>query len=143
MTMATPARALPSEQIAISMNPDTEPFWQAAREHRLTACRCADCGHFRMPPTPLCPECSSRAKDWPTLPGTGSVFSYVVCHRNPATGEDFVYVPIVVELDGAPGARLVANLTGCDAEDAAIGIRVAVDWTPIQNGWVLPNFRKA
>ena len=37
-----PARALPGEQIAITTNPDTEPFWLAAKEHRLTACQCAD-----------------------------------------------------------------------------------------------------
>ena len=96
-----------------------------------------------MPPSPWCPECSSNEKTWPTLPGTGVVFSYVVCNKNPANGADYVYVPVVVDLDGAPGARLVANLTGCNAEDARIGMKVTVEWTPIQDGWVLPNFCKA
>ena len=32
-----PARALPGDQIRITTNPDTEPFWQAAKEHKLTA----------------------------------------------------------------------------------------------------------
>src|SRR3546814_5727884 len=72
-----------------------------------------------------------------------SVFSYVVCNKNPKTGEDYVYVPVVVDLDGAPGARLNANVTGCDAEEVRIGMKVAVEWTPIQDDWVLPNFRKA
>ncbi|MET0375589.1 MAG: OB-fold domain-containing protein [Rhizorhabdus sp.] len=138
-----PARVLPGEQIRITTNPDTEPFWDAAREHRLTACRCGSCGRFRMPPSPYCPHCSSTEKSWPTLPGTGTVFSYVICSRNPADGEDYVYVPVVVDLDGAPGARLVANVTGCEAEEVRIGMQVAVEWTPIQDGWLLPNFRKA
>ncbi len=138
-----PARALPGDQIAITTNPDTEPFWQAAKEHRLTACQCAACGKFRMPPSPFCPECSSPAKNWPELPGTATVFSYVVCNKNPKTGEDFIYVPVVVDLDGAPGARLNANVSGCDAEDVHIGMKLVVDWTPIQGDWVLPNFRKA
>lgn len=137
-----PARVLPGEQIRISTNPDTEPFWQAAKEERLTACQCAACGHFRMPPSPYCPECSSNVKSWPDLPGTGTVFSYVVCNRNPANGEPYIYVPAVVELDGAGGARLNANITGCNAEDVHIGMKVAVEWTPIQDDWVLPNFRK-
>jgi uncharacterized protein len=49
-------------------------------------------------------------------------------------------VPIVVELDGAPGVHLNANVTGCLAEDVHIGMKVTVDWTPIADGWVLPNF---
>ena len=137
-----PARLLPGEQIRISTNPNTEPFWKAATQHRLTACQCANCGHFRMPPSPYCPECSSRKVEWPTLPGTGTVFSYVVCNKNPATGEDYIYVPVVVDLDGAPGARLNANVTGCNAEDVHIGMKVTVEWTSIQDEWVLPNFRK-
>ena len=136
-----PARFLPGEQISITTNPDTEPFWLAAKEHRLTACQCASCGAFRMPPTPFCPVCSSTEKAWPGLPGTGTVFSYAICNKNFVTGEDYVYVPVVVDLDGAPGTRLVANITGCSAEDVHIGMKVTVEWTPINDGWVLPNFR--
>ena len=137
-----PARALPGEQIRITTNPDTEPYWQAAKEGKLTACQCGECSRFLMPPTAVCPHCGSREKNWPALPGTATVFSYVVCNKNPKTGEDYVYVPVVVDLDGAPGARLNANVTGVDADDVHIGMKVAVEWTPIQDGWVLPNFRK-
>lgn len=138
-----PARVLPGEQIHITTNPDTEPFWQAAREHRLTACQCSSCGKFRMPPSPYCPNCSSKEREWPTLAGTGKVFSFAICSRNPATGDEFVYVPVVVEIDGAGGTRLVGNLTGCNAEDVTIGMPVEVEWTAINDGWVLPNFRVA
>lgn len=138
-----PAKLLPGEQLHITTNPDTEPFWAAAKEHRLTACQCGKCGQFRMPPTPVCPECSSTEKNWPTLPGTATVFSFAICNRNPANGEPFVYVPVVIDLDGAPGARLISNVTGCDAEDVEIGMKVTVVWTPITDGWVMPHFRKA
>jgi uncharacterized OB-fold protein len=138
-----PANHLPGDQIRISTNPDTEPFWQAAKERRLTACQCGECGHFRMPPSAYCPECSSTAKAWPTLPGTGTVFSYAICNRNPKTGDPFVYVPVVVELDGGGGVRLNANVDGCDAEDVHIGMKVKVAWTEIQDGWVLPNWTTA
>ena len=138
-----PARALPGEQIKISTNPDTEPFWEAAKEHRLTACQCGNCGTFRMPPSPYCPNCQSTEKKWPDLPGTGTVFSFAICSKNPANGEDYVYVPVVVDLDGAPGARLVSNLGGIDADDVRIGMKVQVDWNPIKDGWVLPIFKPA
>lgn len=136
-----PAKLLPGDQIKITTNPNTEPFWAAAKEHRLTACKCARCGHFRMPPTAYCPECSSRDVEFPTLPGTATVFSFAICNKNPKNGEDFIYVPVVVDLDGAPGTRLNANVTGCNAEDVQIGMKVTVEWTDIQDGWVLPNFR--
>lgn len=138
-----PARPLPGDSIEITTNPDTEPFWEAAKEHRLTACQCGACGAFRMPPSPYCPECQSTEKNWPTLPGTGSVFSFAICTKDPKTGQDHVYVPAVIDLDAAPGARLIANLGGVDADDVTIGMKVVVDWTPISGGWVLPNFRKA
>jgi uncharacterized protein len=136
-----PARALPGHDIQITTNPDTEPFWEAAKVHKLTACQCEECGHFRMPPTAYCPECQSTKKAWPTLPGTATIFSFAICNKDPKTGEPYVYVPIVVDLDGAPGARLNANVSGCHAEDVHIGMKVVVDWTEIADGWVLPNFK--
>lgn len=136
------ARALPGQNIQITTNPDTEPFWEAAKAHKLTACQCADCGHFRMPPTAYCPECQSSNKAWPELAGTGMVFSFAICNRDPKTGEPYVYVPIVVALDDAPGVHLNANISGCDAEDVRIGMKVTVDWTDIADGWVLPNFKQ-
>jgi hypothetical protein len=138
-----PARVLPGEGIRITTNPDTEPFWEAAKEGRLTACQCGGCGHFRMPPSPYCPKCQSTEKAWPDLPGTGTVFSYAVCSKNPKTGEDYVYVPVIVSLDGTDDARLVTNLGGIDADDVKIGLKVVVDWNPIEDGWVLPVFKPA
>lgn len=137
------ARALPGDGIRITTNPDTEPFWQAAKEHKLTACQCGNCGHFRMPPSAYCPNCQSTQKSWPELPGTGTVFSYAICTHNPKTGEPYVYVPVVIDLDGAPGARLVSNLGGIDADDVTIGMKVQVDWNPIEDDWVLPIFEPA
>jgi len=139
-----PAVAVPGDHIRITTDAWTEPFWQAAKEHRLTAAQCGNCGHFRMPPTAFCPECQSQNVKWPTLPGTGTVFSFAICTRSPFPDvPDFVYVPVVVDLDGAPGARLVTNLVGVLAENVAIGDKVRVDWNPIQDEWVLPIFRPA
>jgi hypothetical protein len=138
------AVAVPGDHIRITTDPWTEPFWQAAKEHRLTAAQCMDCSRFRMPPTPFCPACQSQRTKWPDLPGTATVFSFAICNRSPYPDvPDFVYVPVVVDLDGAPGARLVSNLVGVAAEAVKIGMKVQVDWNPIQDDWVLPIFRPA
>lgn len=138
------AVALPGDHITITTDTYTEPFWQAAKEHRLTTCQCANCGHARMPPTPYCPECQHHEINWPTLPGTGTVFSFAICTKSPQDGAPLVYVPVVVDIDGTQGAgaRLIGNYVG-DADEVAIGTRVKVIWTDIQDGWVLPNFEKA
>ena len=49
-----------------------------------------------------------------------------------------------------PGVRLLVAFAirgracfASNAEDVHIGMKVTVEWTEIQDGWVLPNFRKA
>jgi uncharacterized protein len=121
---ASMSAMLPGDRIRIAVDTSTEPFWQAAKERRLTACRCADCGAFRMPPRPFCPVCRSRNVQWPEV-------------------ADFTYIPVVVELDGAPGVRLVSNVVGVDPGAVTIGMRLQVDWHPILDDWVLPIFRRA
>ncbi|MDB5445738.1 MAG: acyl dehydratase [Phenylobacterium sp.] len=142
--MSAIAVAVPGDHITITTDPDTEPFWEAAKAGRLTACQCGDCGTFRMPPTPFCPKCRSKAKTWPELSGAGVVYSYAVCHRSPYPDvADFTYVPVVVDLDGAPGARLVSNLVDVDPETVEIGMKVKVAFNPIRDGWMLPIFTPA
>ena len=130
------AVAVPGDHIAITTDPATEPFWQAAKEHRLTAAECGNCGTFRMPPTPFCWNCQSQDTKWPTLSGIATIFSFAICTKSPYPGDvpDFVYVPIVVDLEGAPGARLVSNYIG-SADEVEIGMKVMVDWNTIQDGW--------
>lgn len=140
--MTALATALPGEMVRITTNPTTEPFWLAAKERRLVAPRCGRCGHFRMPPTPYCPECQSREIDWVTLSGRGEVYSFAVVHGFPGL-PDITLVPVVVDLPDAPGARLVSNVVDIDPAEVAIGMPLTVDFHPISDGWLLPVFRRA
>jgi uncharacterized OB-fold protein len=136
------ATALPSDYVRITTNPVTEPFWQAAKERRLVAPRCTDCGTFRMPPTPYCPECQSRAIDFVELSGRAQIYSFAVVHGFPGM-PDVTLVPVVVNLPDAPGARLVSNLIDVDPHEVEIGQQLVVDFHPITEGWMLPVFRLA
>ncbi|HXL63015.1 MAG TPA: zinc ribbon domain-containing protein, partial [Mycobacterium sp.] len=66
---ATLATTIPGEHVRIAVNHTTEPFWEAAKQRRLVAPQCTDCGSFRMPPTPFCPNCRSRSVNWIELSG--------------------------------------------------------------------------
>ena len=134
------AQALPGDQVHITTSPDSEPFWEAAKEGRLVALQCGNCGHFRMPPTPFCPNCQSKAVEWPTLSGRATVISYSVVHCFPGI-KDIVLVAAVLDLEGAPGARLVTDIVEVDPDDVQIGMEVEVLFSPIADGWKLPLFR--
>lgn len=138
--MTTLAQALPGEQVQITTDPSTEPFWKAAQEERLVAPKCADCGTFRLPPTPFCPNCQSTNIDWVQLSGRATVFSFSVVHGFPGL-KDITLVAAVLDLPDAPGARLISNIVGVDPAGVAIGDEVEVYFSPIADGWKLPLFR--
>ncbi|MDT5178079.1 MAG: uncharacterized protein QOJ95_2277 [Mycobacterium sp.] len=139
-SVATLATTIPGEHVRIAVNKDTEPFWQAAKDHRLVAPQCADCGTFRLPPTPFCPNCRSKAVDWIQLSGEAVVYSFAVVHGFPGM-PDLLLLPAILDLPDAPGARLVSNVVDVAPADVAIGMSVQVDFSPIADGWLLPVFR--
>jgi uncharacterized OB-fold protein len=136
----TLATVIPGDHVRITMDPHTAPFWEAAKQRRLSAPRCARCGTFRLPPTPYCPSCQSPQVDWVDLSGAAEVYSFAVVHGFPGL-PDLVLVPAVVDLPDAPGARLISNIVDVDPADVAIGMSLTVDFSPIAEGWLLPVFR--
>jgi len=120
----------------------TRPWWDALAKRRLTAPRCADCGAYRMPPTPFCPECLSQALDWPALSGLGTVFSFTVVRRAIAPGMEahLPYVPALIDLDDAPGARLIGCIVDTPLDRIAIGARVAIRWPEQPSVGEAPRF---
>lgn len=136
----TRATVIPGDHVRITMDAHTAPFWHAANERRLTAPRCAQCGTFRLPPTPYCPSCQCPHVDWVDLCGSAQVYSFAVVHGFPGL-PDLVLVPAVVDLPDAPGARLISNIVDVDPADVTIGMSLTVDFSPIAEGWLLPVFR--
>lgn len=123
----------------------TEPFWQAARERRLTVARCASCGRFRMPPTPFCPHCLSQELEWPTLCGRGTIYSFTIVARAifPEMEACIPYVPALVELPDADGVRLITNIVDVPVDHIAIGAEVEAVWDERRDGVVIPRFTLA
>jgi uncharacterized OB-fold protein len=119
----------------------TQPFWDAAAGHRLTACKCGQCGHYRMPPTPFCPQCHSQRVVWEPLSGRGAVFSYtVVTHAIlPEMQSHLPYVPAVISLEGADRIRLISNVVDVPVASVVVGMQVAVVWDAV-NGVIVPRF---
>lgn len=124
-------------------SPETAPFWEAAREHRLTLPKCEECGKVRFPPSGHCPACGGAAHEWVALSGRGRVFSFVTYHRLYHKGweGELPYVVAVIELEEGP--RLLSTLTGIKPEDVKCDMPVEVVFDDITDDATLPKFRPA
>ena len=104
---------------------DSRPFWEGCRGHVLQAQQCSACGRFRWPPRGLCPECWSWNYAWQTLPGTGTVASYVVVHQaTPAFAHLAPYSIARVLLDGTDDRVLMTS--NVEGREVGVGMRVQV-----------------
>jgi hypothetical protein len=126
-------------------DPSTQPFWDAAKEDRLVAAQCTNCGTFRMPPSAYCFNCQHRDIDWAELPGTGRIFAFTIVRHplDPSLADACPYVSGVVELDGTQGAgaRMIVNIINCDPETLRIGDRVEIVWEHVNDEMTTPRFR--
>jgi uncharacterized OB-fold protein len=132
---AAPARRRPRP----AQSHDNAFFWEGIAAGELRIQRCTGCHALRHPPGPMCPHCQSL--DWDTIvsAGRGHVFSFVVAHHPPVPPFSYPNPIALVELD--EGTRLVSNLVGVAPGDVAIGMRVRVEFTRVDDELVLPLFR--
>lgn len=124
----------------------TQPFWDGAKDDKLVAPRCTQCGTFRLPPGPFCFGCQSQDIEWVELPGTGSVYSFTVVRHplHPDLADACPYAAGVVELDGTQGAgaRMLVNIVECDVEALEIGDKVEIVFEHVNQEMSTPRFRR-
>jgi uncharacterized OB-fold protein len=121
--------------------PESLPYWQAAREHRLALPKCEDCEKFWFPPSRACPHCLSMNVSFQTVSGRGKVFSFVTFHRvyRPAFAQDVPYVVALVELEEGP--RVLTNILGISHEDVRCEMPVEVVFDDYDDEISIPKFR--
>lgn len=124
---------------------DSAPHFAGAAEGRLTVPQCDGCGEFHWYPTSSCPSCGGRQVSWPTLSGTGRVFSYTVVGHPLAQWqvEKVPYVLGLIELDDAPKVRLVTDVIDVDPSEVSIGLAVQATFETLAEDIGLVHFRPA
>jgi uncharacterized OB-fold protein len=120
---------------------DNKDFWAAARDRRLVAQRCRQCGRLRHPPRPMCPECHSVEQETVELAGTGTVYSYAILHHPQHPAFSYPVVAVLVDLD--EGIRVISNLVGVEPPDVRIGAPVRVTFEPTADDMAVPVFEPA
>ncbi|MCX5539362.1 Zn-ribbon domain-containing OB-fold protein [Paraburkholderia sp. CNPSo 3076] len=113
--------------------PEAMPFWEAAKDGRLLAKRCADCGETHYYPRDICPQCLSANTEWVESKGKGSIYSCSTMGR-----EEARYTLAYVTLD--EGVTMLTNIVDCDPATLAIGQRVQVVFKPSDGGYPVPMF---
>ncbi|MDB5507956.1 MAG: hypothetical protein JWL93_425 [Hyphomicrobiales bacterium] len=135
--MMTDTRPKPKPRPA----PESLPYWQAAREHRLTLPRCLSCERFWFPPSRTCPHCLSPELEFQDVSGRGKVYSFVTFHRvyHPAFEHEVPYVVALVELEEGP--RLLTNILDIPPQDVRCDMPVEVVFDDLDAEFSIPKFR--
>ena len=117
--MTSPSRPLPKFP-----EPDSEPFWQATRDHRLLYQLDTVSGEVIFFPRRATP---GQDLEWKESAGYGTVYTYTVVrqHGHPFFRARAPYVVAYVDMD--EGFRMLAEVVE-DPDTVQIGQRVAVDW---------------
>ncbi len=123
------------------IHPWTQPFWQAAREHRLVVQRCQDCGRNIFYPRLHCPFCLSGKLGWIECSGRGRVYTFSVVQNNApsAFNDDMPFVIAIVRLE--EGVQIMTNIVGCNPAEVRCDMPVSVTFEALDDHITLPKFR--
>lgn len=121
----------------------SEPYWEAAKEHRLTAQKCQQCGKLWAPPTAACENCLSGDLEWIELSGKGKVWSFIIMHQlyYPGFADDIPYNIAVIRSDEGP--KFVTNLVGIENDQIRVDMPVEVTFDDIDEDLTLPKWKPA
>ena len=124
------------------ITPETQPYWDGLRAHKLLLPNCARCGPF-LYPRAFCPHCHSRNLSWIQASGRGTLHSFEIVYHpfNSAFKDDLPYVLAMIELEEGP--RLMSNLIGIepDATNIKCDMPVEVVFEKLTDEITIPLFR--
>lgn len=129
----------PTFRILPRVTPESEHFWTGGRQGELRFLRCATCGYWIHPPSPVCPIDLGKDLKVEAVSGKGVVHAFTVNHHPWIPGFDPPYVVAVVELPEQDGLRLTTNVVNCEPDDVEVGMAVRVVFDERDDVW-LPLF---
>lgn len=106
---------------------DTGGFFAAAADGRLALRTCADCGRASHPPTAHCRHCGSWNTGWRDSAARGTLYSWITVTHGVHPAYPVPYTIVLVDVDDAPGVRLVGHIDGAPALTAGQAMQVWFD----------------
>ena len=114
-------------------NPESQPFWDAAKDGKFMIKRCNACGEAHYFPRSLCPLCFSDDTVWEESSGEGEIYTYSLMRKSPTGPYAIGWVTL------KEGPSLQTNFVDCDLHALKIGQKVKVVFKPT-DGAPLPFF---
>ena len=126
-----------------TIEPESRPFWDAARRGILMLGHCRACDRTHYYPRPMCPHCWSEDVELRPASGKGVVYTYSTVHVNdlPPFKGQLPYVAAMVDLE--EGVRVSTNIVNCAAGALRIGMPVALQSKSISEDIAIPVFEPA
>ena len=130
--MAIKERAIP----APPLNPEIQPYFDAAAAGKLLVKRCAACGELHHYPRAICPFCGSDRTEWVEASGRGTLYSFSVLRRA-SPPYAIAYVTL------AEGPTMMTNVVDTDLDGLRVGQAVRLVFKPTEGGPPVPMFTPA
>ncbi|WP_149535321.1 Zn-ribbon domain-containing OB-fold protein [Siccirubricoccus phaeus] len=130
--MAAKERAIPAPMT----NPETEPFWEAAKQGKFLLPWCVETNKAFWYPRAVSPFALNGKVEWREASGRGTIYSVSVMKRAP---EVYAIAYVTVE----EGPTMMTNIVECDFDKVAIGDKVQLTWRPTEDGPPYPVFKPA
>ena len=121
---------------AAFVNPESQPYWDAAAKGKLLIKHCTGCKKNFFYPRSICPFCASDKTEWKEASGKGEIYSHSTMRRVPEPYA-LTYVPL------AEGPKMLTNIVDCDFDKLACEQPVKLVFKPTEGGPPLPMFTPA
>jgi acetyl-CoA C-acetyltransferase len=106
-------------------------FLEGMRDARIVATVCAQCERTLVPPRKFCEVCFRPTDTWTSVPDTGVVETYSICHiRWDMVPLDPPEIPSVIRIDGSSQGGFLHMLGEVSPESISIGMEVEAVWKP-------------
>jgi hypothetical protein len=131
-----------SDRVIPKPTPETQHYWDGAKQGELRLQQCNSCDKVYFPPRPFCPECGSRDVKVIKASGKGRLYSYIINHL-PAPGFEGPFAVAIVELEEGP--RLMTNILECEQTPKALQLDMPLEVTfeKLSDEISLPQFKPA
>ena len=125
----------------------TEPYWRAAKEHKLAFQRCQHCGYYNHPPTVVCPGCNNPEPsfEFEAVSGKGKLTGWTIMRDAflPGFAEDLPFVIAMVEFPEQEGLRIVAKLLDGPEASLRLGAPIQIVFEDVTPEVTLPQIKLA
>jgi uncharacterized OB-fold protein len=137
----TDASAAPYARPLPDPTPTSQPFWDAAKQHRLVLQRSKKTGAYIYYPRSVSPFGPDDELEWTEVSGHGIVYSFTIARRPtaPQWADAVPYAIAIVELEEGP--HLTANIIDCPVDDVRIGMPVVAAFVDVTPDVTLVQFR--